>query len=91
MIEYLRICSVPSDNILRRKSSHTRLIFPRYLLDLTKPYHNLLELHKGKHRQTFYWDMNVSAMEDENRTLLPLSSGNPLLSFLMAVLLPAAS
>ncbi len=37
--------------------------------DLTKPYHNLLELHKGKHRQTFYWDMNVSAMEDENRTL----------------------
>ena len=40
-----------------------------YLLDLTKPYHNLLELHKGKHRQTFYWDMNVSAMEDENRTL----------------------
>ena len=40
-----------------------------YLLDLTKPYHNLLERHKGKHRQTFYWDMNVSAMEDENRTL----------------------
>ena len=40
-----------------------------YLLDLTKPYHNLLELHKGKHRQTFYWDMNVSAMEDENRIL----------------------
>ena len=40
-----------------------------YLLDLTKPYHNLLELQKGKHRQTFYWDMNVSAMEDENRTL----------------------
>ena len=40
-----------------------------YLLDLTKPYHNLLERQKGKHRQTFYWDMNVSAMEDENRTL----------------------
>ena len=40
-----------------------------YLLDLTKPYHNLLERHKGKHRQTFYWDMNVSAMEDENRTI----------------------
>lgn len=40
-----------------------------YLLDLTKPYHNLLERQKGKHRQTFYWDMNVSAMEDENRTI----------------------
>ena len=40
-----------------------------YLLDLTKPYHNLLERHKGKHRQTFYWDMNVSAMENENRTI----------------------
>ncbi len=40
-----------------------------YLLDLTKPYHNLLERQKGKHRQTFYWDMNVSVMEDENRTI----------------------
>ena len=40
-----------------------------YLLDLTKPYHNLLELHRGERRQTFYWDMNVSAMEDENRII----------------------
>ena len=40
-----------------------------YLLDLTKPYHNLLELRRGEHRQTFYWDMNVSAMEDENRII----------------------
>ena len=40
-----------------------------YLLDLTKPYHNLLELRRGEHRQTFYWDINVSAMEDENRII----------------------
>lgn len=40
-----------------------------YLLDLTKPYHNLLEIRGGNHRQTFYWDMNASAMEDENRII----------------------
>ncbi|MBO5032996.1 MAG: DUF4280 domain-containing protein [Lachnospiraceae bacterium] len=39
-----------------------------YLLDLTKPYHNLLELRKGKQKQSFYWDSNVAAMEDGNRT-----------------------
>ena len=52
-----------------------------YLLDLTKPYHNLLELRRGERRQTFYWDMNVSAMEDENRIIqyyLSDEQGSPL-------------
>ena len=40
-----------------------------YLLDLTKPYHNLLELQKGKQIQTFFWDFNVAVMEDEKRNL----------------------
>lgn len=37
-----------------------------YLLDLTKPYHNLLELRKGKQKQNFYWDSNVTVMETES-------------------------
>ena len=53
----------------QRTARSTAAETEEYLLDLTKPYHNLLERQKGKHRQTFYWDMNVSAMEDENRTL----------------------
>ena len=40
-----------------------------YLLDLTKPYHNLLELQKGKQTQTFFWDFNAAVMEDEKRNL----------------------
>mgnify|MGYP001041375748 CR=1 FL=1 len=36
-----------------------------YLLDLSRPFHNLLELRKGKHRQSFYWDVGVAAMEQE--------------------------
>lgn len=39
-----------------------------YLLDLTKPYHNLLGFQKGKQQQSFYWDFNVAAMDDENKT-----------------------
>lgn len=38
-----------------------------YLLDLTKSYNNLIELHKGKKKQNFYWDFNLSAMEDESK------------------------
>ncbi len=53
----------------QRTARSTAAETEEYLLDLTKPYHNLLERQKGKHSQTFYWDMNVSAMEDENRTL----------------------
>ena len=40
-----------------------------YLLDLTKPYHNLLELQKGKQTQTFFWDFNAAVMEDEKMNL----------------------
>ena len=40
-----------------------------YLLDLTKPYHNLLELQKGKQTQIFFWDFNAAVMEDEKRNL----------------------
>ena len=40
-----------------------------YLLDLTKPYQNLLELQKGKQTQTFFWDFNAAVMEDEKRNL----------------------
>ncbi len=39
-----------------------------YLLDLTKQYHNLLGFQKGKQQQSFYWDFNVVAMDDENKT-----------------------
>lgn len=39
-----------------------------YLLDLTKQYHNLLGFQKGKQKQNFYWDFNVVAMDDENKT-----------------------
>ena len=35
-----------------------------YLLDLTKPYHNLLGLQKNGESQTFYYDNNVTAMEE---------------------------
>ena len=39
-----------------------------YLLDLTKPYHNLLGLQKGKQKQTFYYDFGVALMEEEGKT-----------------------
>ena len=39
-----------------------------YLLDFTRPYHNLLGIEKGNSRKTFYWDGNVIAMEEENNT-----------------------
>ena len=35
-----------------------------YLLDLSKPYHNLLGIRKGDSRQNFYFGNNVSAMEE---------------------------
>ena len=35
-----------------------------YLLDLTKPYHNLLAVVKNGTSQTFYYDNNVTAMEE---------------------------
>ena len=39
-----------------------------YLLDLTKPYHNLLGLQKGKQKQTFYYDFGVALMEEGGKT-----------------------
>ncbi|MBD5456176.1 MAG: hypothetical protein HDR23_06845 [Lachnospiraceae bacterium] len=36
-----------------------------YLLDLSKPYHNLLGIRKGDSRQNFYFDNNVSVIEEE--------------------------
>lgn len=38
----------------------------RYILDMTKQYHNLLQLEDAKHskNQTFYWSGNVVSMEE---------------------------
>ncbi|MBD5494786.1 MAG: RHS repeat protein [Lachnospiraceae bacterium] len=38
-----------------------------YLIDLTRPYHNMLMMTDAEKSQTFYWDGNVSAMS-ERRT-----------------------
>ena len=40
-----------------------------YVLDLTKPYHNLLGIEKAGGGQKFFWDSNVAVMEDERRSL----------------------
>ena len=38
-----------------------------YLLDLTKPYHNLLEISREGKEQNFYFDWNVVAMEEKRK------------------------
>ncbi len=38
-----------------------------YLLDMTKEYNNLLCIDMGNHRQKFYWDSGVAAVEEEGR------------------------
>ncbi len=38
-----------------------------YLLDLTRQYNNMLWLERDKKKQRFYWDSNVSVMEEEGR------------------------
>lgn len=38
-----------------------------YLLDLTREYHNLLEVYRGETSQCFYFDGNVAAMEETDR------------------------
>ena len=38
-----------------------------YLLDLTRQYNNMLWLERDKKKQKFYWDSNVSVMEEEGR------------------------
>lgn len=35
-----------------------------YLLDLTRPYHNLLGMVRGEDARNFYWDGNVAAMSE---------------------------
>lgn len=40
-----------------------------YLLDLTKPYYNLLGVETSEKRQIFYWDFNVAAVEEEGNML----------------------
>lgn len=46
-----------------------------YLLDLSRPYHNLLGFSKDGRTQTFYWDGIVAAMEENVR-----ESGNDISS-----------
>lgn len=36
-----------------------------YLLDLTRPYHNLLGMVRGEDEKSFYWDGNAAAMAEE--------------------------
>ena len=38
-----------------------------YLLDLTKPYHNLLGISREGKEQSFYFDWNVAAMEEKRK------------------------
>ena len=55
----------------------------RYILDLTRPYHNLLmkEDYVEQKKQTFYWDGNVTAMEDDGKGSYYLQDdlGSPML------------
>ena len=62
--------------------SRTAAVREDYLPDLTRPYHNLLSVTRndGSPAQTFYWDSNAAAME-ENGTLhyyLQDEMGSPL-------------
>ena len=53
-----------------------------YLLDLTRPYHNLLSVtgEDGAQARTFYWDGNAVAMEEEDELhcYLQDAQGSPL-------------
>ena len=50
-----------------------------YLLDLTKPYHNLLGMVRGDDERRFYWDGNAAAMaeKDELHYYLQDELGSP--------------
>ena len=39
----------------------------RYTLDLTRQYHNLLQKTENNVQQTYFWDGNVTGMEEEGR------------------------
>lgn len=49
------------------KKSHEENV--NYLLDLTKPYQNLLCIENGDKKQKFFWDYSVAVMEDESEKL----------------------
>ena len=55
-----------------------------YLLDITKPYHNLLQRNEKfrniEHSQSFIWDYNTAFMEEEDKTYAYLEDelGSPI-------------
>ncbi len=49
----------------RSSGAHTE----EYLLDLTRPYNNLLGIEKEDGKQNFFWDVDVAVMEDERKKL----------------------
>jgi len=55
-----------------------------YLLDITRPYHNLLQKNEKfrniKHSQSFIWDYNTAFMEDKDKTYTYLQDelGSPI-------------
>lgn len=53
----------------QRTGRHSGEETEEYLLDLTKPYHNLLGVEKEDGMQKFFWDSNAAVMEDEQKKL----------------------
>lgn len=52
-----------------------------YLIDLTRSYHNLLQVKTDNNKQTFYWDTGVTAVEENEkppRYYLADEMGSPL-------------
>ncbi len=37
-----------------------------YILDLTRPYHNLLGIQRGEEEESYYWDFTPIATERKN-------------------------
>lgn len=53
----------------------------KYVLDLTKPYHNLLAVEEEEKQQNFYWDFGVAVIEENgglSRSYLQDEMGSPL-------------
>lgn len=51
------------------------------MLDLTKPYHNLLAVEEEEKQQNFYWDFGVAVIEENgglSRSYLQDEMGSPL-------------
>ncbi len=51
----------------QRTAEEKEGIREEYLLDLTRQYNNMLWLERDKKKQRFYWDSNVSVMEEKGR------------------------